>query len=139
IMKLLWHISHVHGELKMKMCSLASSFFGFQPSFSRDVIGQNRNLAESLKNGSAFAFKDWTSKTGLHKSKLLQDGINVMWFANQNNEGIVYPKYFDPMPVEVVALVITCVSCVCLMLKSMLALKVIIDRSSVVLMSGCKA
>lgn len=62
-----------------------------------------------------------------------------MWFANRNDEGVVYPKYFDPIPVEVVALVLTGVSCICLMLKSMLALKMIIDRSSVVLMSGCKA
>ncbi|KAG2090763.1 uncharacterized protein F5147DRAFT_25840 [Suillus discolor] len=70
---LLRRTSHVRGELKMKMRSLMSSFFGFQPSLSRDVIGQNRDLAESLKNGSAFAFKDWTS-TGLYKSELLQDG-----------------------------------------------------------------
>ncbi|KAG2101549.1 uncharacterized protein F5147DRAFT_655200 [Suillus discolor] len=70
---LLRRTSHVRGELKMKMRSLTSSFFGFQPSLSRDVIGQNQDLAESLKNGSAFAFKDWTL-TGLYKSELLQDG-----------------------------------------------------------------
>ncbi|KAG2080594.1 uncharacterized protein F5147DRAFT_657890 [Suillus discolor] len=70
---LLRRTSHVRGELKIKMRSLTSSFFGFQPSLSRDVIGQNQDLAESLKNGSAFAFKDWTL-TGLYKYELLQDG-----------------------------------------------------------------
>ncbi|KAG1800498.1 hypothetical protein EV424DRAFT_1545734 [Suillus variegatus] len=103
--------SHVRGELKTKMRSLTSSFFGFQSGSSRDMIGHNRDLAESLKNGSAFAFKDWTLKTGLYKSELLQDGINIMWFANRNDEGVVYPKYFYPIPVEVVALVLTGIEC----------------------------
>ncbi|KAG1734203.1 uncharacterized protein EDB91DRAFT_1084113 [Suillus paluster] len=82
---LLLHISHVCGELKTKMRSLTS--------------------------GSAFAFKDWTLKTGIYKSELLQDGINIMWFANRNDEGIVYHKYFNPIPVEVVALVLTAIEC----------------------------
>ncbi|KAG1750036.1 uncharacterized protein EDB91DRAFT_1244629 [Suillus paluster] len=78
---------------------------------SHEVIRKNRDLAESLKGGSAFAFKDWMSKTGIYKSELLQDSINIMWFANQNDEGIIYHKYFNPIPVEVVALVLTAIEC----------------------------
>jgi hypothetical protein len=33
-----------------------------------------------------------------------------MWFANRNDEGVVYHKYFNPIPVEVVVLVLTAVS-----------------------------
>ncbi|KAG1899968.1 uncharacterized protein F5891DRAFT_1189053 [Suillus fuscotomentosus] len=85
--------SHVHGELKMKMRSLTQSFYGFQ------------------SKGSSFIFKDWTMKTGIYKTELLQDGINVMWFANQSDEGIVYNKFFNPMPIKVIALMLTAIEC----------------------------
>ncbi|KAG1868654.1 hypothetical protein F4604DRAFT_1927193 [Suillus subluteus] len=41
----------------------------------------------------------------------LQEGINIMWFANRNDEGIIYHKYFNPIPTEVVALVLTAIEC----------------------------
>ncbi|KAG2339091.1 hypothetical protein BDR05DRAFT_892327, partial [Suillus weaverae] len=110
IRKLLKCTSHVCGKLKMKMQSLTRSFFGFQSSESREVIRQNRDLAESLKEGLSFVFKDWTTKTGIYKTKLLQDGINVMWFANRSDKGIIYNKYFNLMPIKVIALVLTAVS-----------------------------
>ncbi|KAG1796663.1 uncharacterized protein HD556DRAFT_1441342 [Suillus plorans] len=103
--------SHVRGELKTKMQSLTRSFFGFWSSDSREVIRQNRDLAESLKDDSSFVFKDWTTKTGIYKTELLQDGINVMWFANQGDEGIIHNKYFKPMPIEVIALTLTAIEC----------------------------
>ncbi|KAG0692415.1 hypothetical protein DFH29DRAFT_969451 [Suillus ampliporus] len=75
--------SHVRGELKTKMRTLTHSFFGFRSSDSREVIRHNRDLAESLKEGSAFVFKDWTMKKGIYKTELLQEGINIMWFVNR--------------------------------------------------------
>ncbi|KAG1871483.1 hypothetical protein F4604DRAFT_1583260 [Suillus subluteus] len=103
--------SHVRGELKTKMRSLTRSFFGFRSSDLREVIRDNRDLAESLKDGSSFVFKDWTAKTGIYKTELLQDGINVMWFANRSDEGIVHNKYFNPMPIKVIALTLTAIEC----------------------------
>ncbi|KAG1824017.1 hypothetical protein EV424DRAFT_1346255 [Suillus variegatus] len=94
-----------------KMRSLTASFFGFRSSNSNDVIRQNRDLAESLKDGSVFAFKDWESKKGIYKTELLQLGINIMWFANRHDEGVIHHKYFNPMPIEVIALVLTTIKC----------------------------
>ncbi|KAG2152584.1 uncharacterized protein EDB93DRAFT_1137405, partial [Suillus bovinus] len=102
--------SHVRGELKTKMRSLTCSYFGFRSSDSKEVIRHNRDQAESLKDGSSFVFKDWTLKTGIYKTELLQEGINIMWFANRNDEGIIYHKYFNPIPPEVIALVLTAAS-----------------------------
>ncbi|KAG1762799.1 hypothetical protein EV702DRAFT_268005 [Suillus placidus] len=101
---LLTRTSQVRGELKTKMRSLTASFFGFRTSNSNNMIRQNRDLAEFLKDGAVFAFKDWESKSGIYKTELLQLGINVMWFANRHDEGVVHHKYFDPMPIEVIAL-----------------------------------
>ncbi|KAG1872984.1 hypothetical protein DFJ58DRAFT_722148 [Suillus subalutaceus] len=69
-----------------------------QTSHSNSVIRQNGDLAESLKDGSVFAFKDWESKKGIYKTELLQLGV-------------VYHKYFNPMPIEVIALVLTTIEC----------------------------
>ncbi|KAG2037138.1 hypothetical protein BDR03DRAFT_833352, partial [Suillus americanus] len=101
--------SHVRGELKTKMHGLTASFFGFRASRSTLTITQNCDLAESLKEGSHFIFKVQT-KHGIYKTDLIQSAINHMWFANQSNEGIVYAKYFDPLPVQTMALVLTAVS-----------------------------
>ncbi|KAG2145165.1 hypothetical protein DEU56DRAFT_899942 [Suillus clintonianus] len=108
---LLTRTSQVRGELKTKMRSLTASFFGFRTSNSNTVIRQNRDLAEYLKVESVFAFKDWESKKGIYKTELLQLGINVMWFANRHDEGVIHHKYFNPMPVEVIALVLTTIEC----------------------------
>ncbi|KAG2051024.1 hypothetical protein BDR06DRAFT_890687, partial [Suillus hirtellus] len=48
---------------------------------------------------------------GIYKTELLQDGINVMWFANRSDEGIVYNKFFNPMPIKVIALTLTAIEC----------------------------
>ncbi|KAG1821864.1 uncharacterized protein BJ212DRAFT_1334147, partial [Suillus subaureus] len=80
-------------------------------SNSNNVIRQNRDLAESLKDSAVFAFKDWVLKTGIYKTELLQLGINVMWFVNQHDKGVIHHKYFNPMPIEVITLVLTTIEC----------------------------
>ncbi|KAJ8592844.1 hypothetical protein M405DRAFT_722677, partial [Rhizopogon salebrosus TDB-379] len=102
--------SHVRGELKTKMRSLTGSFFGFRAGDNRDVIRRNRDRAESLKEGSLFAYQDWESKRGIYKTELLQMGANDMWFANRNDEGIIYHQYFNPFPVKTMALMLAAVS-----------------------------
>ncbi|KAG1732916.1 uncharacterized protein EDB91DRAFT_1151042 [Suillus paluster] len=103
--------SHVRGELKTKMRVLTASFFGFRASRSILAIKANRDLAESLKEGSHFVFKDWEMKCGIYKTELIQSAVNNMWFTNRSDEGIVYAKYFDPLPVQTIALILTAIEC----------------------------
>ncbi|KAG2089200.1 hypothetical protein BD769DRAFT_1372151, partial [Suillus cothurnatus] len=107
---LLKRASHVRGELKTKMRPLMASFHGFHSSNSMEVIRSNQDLAERLKIGSIFVFKDPSSKSGIYKTELLQQGINGMWFLNRSDEGVIYHKYFDPIPIKTIALVLTAVS-----------------------------
>ncbi|KAG2738353.1 hypothetical protein P692DRAFT_20758820, partial [Suillus brevipes Sb2] len=108
---LLKRASHVRGELKTKMRPLTASFHGFRSSNSMEVIRSNRDLAERLKIGSIFVFKDPSSKSGIYKTELLQQGINSMWFLNRSDEGVIYHKYFDPIPIKTIALVLTAIEC----------------------------
>ncbi|KAG1879069.1 hypothetical protein F4604DRAFT_1923219 [Suillus subluteus] len=76
-----------------------------------EVVRKNHDLAESLKDSSVFVFKDWSRKKGIYKTELLQEGINLMWFTNQNDKGIIYHKYFNPVPVRAIALMLTAIKC----------------------------
>ncbi|KAG2106232.1 uncharacterized protein F5147DRAFT_701544, partial [Suillus discolor] len=93
---LLKRASHVRGELKTKMRPLTASFHGFRSSNSMEVIRSNRDLAERLKIGSIFVFKDPSSKSGIYKT---------------DDEGVIYHKYFDPIPIKTIALVLTAIEC----------------------------
>ncbi|KAG1884655.1 hypothetical protein F4604DRAFT_1919126 [Suillus subluteus] len=103
-------MSHVRGKLKTKMHGLTASFFGFRASRSMVAIKANHDLAKSLKEGNSFVFKDWELKSGIYKTELIQKAINDMWFANHSDE-VLYAKYFDPLPVKMMALVLTVMEC----------------------------
>ncbi|KAG2159434.1 uncharacterized protein EDB93DRAFT_1055562, partial [Suillus bovinus] len=102
--------SHVHEELKTKMRTLMASFFGFRTSQSTVGIKQNCDLAESLKDGLCFVFKDWEMKRGIYKMELIQSAVNDMWFMNRSDEGVIHSKYFEPLLVEIIALILMAVS-----------------------------
>ncbi|KAG2354270.1 hypothetical protein BDR07DRAFT_1306496, partial [Suillus spraguei] len=48
---------------------------------------------------------------GVYKTELLQEGINLMWFMNWNDEGVIHHKYFNFFPVRALALVLTAIEC----------------------------
>lgn len=48
------------------MQSLTRTFFGFRSSELRDVIRQNHDLAEALKDGSSFIFKVYSAMVYFH-------------------------------------------------------------------------
>ncbi|KAG0708021.1 hypothetical protein DFH29DRAFT_795827, partial [Suillus ampliporus] len=107
------HTSHVHGELKTKIRSLTGSFYGFQANGAKAVIQQNHDCAEKLKEGLLFTYQDIESRKGIFKSDLIQMSVNDTWFANRQDEGVVHNKYFNPIPIPTVALMLTAVSLAC--------------------------
>ncbi|KAH7920043.1 hypothetical protein BV22DRAFT_1021966, partial [Leucogyrophana mollusca] len=72
---------------------------------------RNRQRVEDLKENNLFAYRDVDARKGLYKAEILQSGTNDMWFANRHDEGVIYHQYFDPMPVETIALVLTATEC----------------------------
>jgi hypothetical protein len=33
-----------------------------------------------------------------------------MWFVNRSDEGVIHGRYFEPLPVEIIALILTAMS-----------------------------
>ena len=52
---------------------------------------------------------DATKRKGIYQAKILQKVINVMWFHNKQDEGIVHATKFNPLTILALALVLTAV------------------------------
>ena len=48
-------------------------------------------------------------RKGIYQAKILQKVINVMWFCNKQDEGIVHAAKFNPITILALALVLTAV------------------------------
>lgn len=49
------------------------------------------------------------NRKGIFDARVAQKGINAMWFANKNDEGVIYSGFFNPFPATALALVYTAV------------------------------
>ncbi|KAJ7250084.1 hypothetical protein B0H12DRAFT_1019348, partial [Mycena haematopus] len=101
--------SQLRGELKTKIRPLIDVMYGFKSGQNKKTIAFNRKLAEDLKEGSAFAFKDIENKKGLYKHPIIQSAVNAMWFANRRDEGPRHPELFSPLPIRALAVVLAAI------------------------------
>ncbi|KAJ6481134.1 hypothetical protein C8R45DRAFT_831764, partial [Mycena sanguinolenta] len=101
--------SQLRGELKTKIRPLIDTMYGFKSGQNKKTVAFNRKLAEDLKEGSTFAFKDIENKTRLYKHPILQSAVNAMWFANRRDEGPRRPDLFNPLPIRALALVLAAI------------------------------
>ncbi|KAJ7909921.1 hypothetical protein B0H13DRAFT_2661302 [Mycena leptocephala] len=101
--------SQLRGELKTKIRTLVDVMYGFKSGQNKKTIAFNRKLAEDLKEGSVFAFKDVEAKKGLYKHPILQSTVNAMWFANRRDEGPRHPEFFSPLRSRSLAAILTAV------------------------------
>lgn len=48
-------------------------------------------------------------RKGMYQHPIIQKAINTMWFANKHDEGVSFYAYFNPVPIEALAFVLTAV------------------------------
>ncbi|KAJ6577619.1 hypothetical protein B0H19DRAFT_1062215 [Mycena capillaripes] len=101
--------SQLRGELKTKICPFIDTMYGFKSGQNRKTIAFNHKLAEDLKEGFPFAFKDVENKKGLYKHPIFQSTINAMWFTNRRDEGPQHPELFSPLPIRALGVVLAAV------------------------------
>lgn len=107
--------SHLRGELKTKARPIVETYYDFESGIHQKIIARNRDVAEELKDGYGYTYKQnhrtHSERRGLYKNPLIQKIVNVMWFRNRQDEGIKFNKYFHPIKPEMVALVLTVIDC----------------------------
>lgn len=103
--------SQVRGELKTKARPLTKSLYKFKSTNGiKAAIRSNRELYEDLINKSSYIYEDPKARLGIYESPVIQEVINVTWFANKSDEGIEYSSYFkDGIPLVTIALVLTAI------------------------------
>ncbi|KAF8225184.1 hypothetical protein L208DRAFT_1307441, partial [Tricholoma matsutake] len=105
------HGAQIHGKLKTKAQPLVETFFGFDSGNHESALKSNRLMVQYLKQDGHFTYKfiDWEEdkQTGVYHSKVIQKIMNVMWFRNQQDEGVQSTDYFEPFLLQALALVLT--------------------------------
>ncbi|KAJ7840202.1 hypothetical protein B0H14DRAFT_2512693 [Mycena olivaceomarginata] len=106
----------MRGELKTKVRALTELVFGFESGQNRKNVRKNRQLAEDLKEGLGYCYKEFSpnaaQRKGLYKAKIIQKSINQMWFNNRRDEGDTHPELFGPaFPKPAFALVLSAIEC----------------------------
>ncbi|KAJ7856440.1 hypothetical protein B0H13DRAFT_1178125 [Mycena leptocephala] len=106
----------MRGELKTKVRALTELVFGFESGQNKRDVRKNRQLAEDLKEGMGYCYKespaDVEGRKGIYKAKIIQKAVNQMWFNNRRDEGAKHPELLGPIfPKPAFALVLSAIEC----------------------------
>ncbi|KAF8415943.1 hypothetical protein L210DRAFT_3430169 [Boletus edulis BED1] len=101
-----WHLT---SELKTKIRPLTEAIYGFESSTKRAVQANNRKLVEDLVEDFGLCYRNNIPRSGLYENKIIQKAINISFYKNKRDEGVLYPEYFQPFPMAGVALILTVV------------------------------
>ena len=115
-------------DIKTKIKHIVESSYGFDTSRAPDVISRNTSRAQGLLTKMTFIYQVRliASPTEHHTSGLqefnfggrpnypyrhptIQKVINLTWFQDKEDDGVVFYDYFAPIRVETIALALTAV------------------------------
>ncbi|KAH9955206.1 hypothetical protein BGW80DRAFT_1189143 [Lactifluus volemus] len=107
IMKLITiRASEVRGRLKTMAHCVVPNAYGLS-KLNEDEV--NRKTIASLLTKNSYLYRDVTTREGCLLTQVIPDIINLMWFKNKKDDGVVFWKYFgttgDGLPLETLALV----------------------------------
>ncbi|KIK39214.1 hypothetical protein CY34DRAFT_14535 [Suillus luteus UH-Slu-Lm8-n1] len=91
---------HLCGEVKTKICPYVANEYKFETSTKQSVINHNIMLTWELKKDFAFVYKTRLpdGNKGLYSAKIIQKGVNTIWFCDKKDKGVLYPEFYKPFP-----------------------------------------
>ncbi|KAH9984984.1 hypothetical protein BJV77DRAFT_1071665 [Russula vinacea] len=101
-------------DIKMKIKQVVEFWYGFDSSRASDSISRNASRAQALLANMTFVYRDNLGSGRLrypYRHPIIQKVINITWFQNKDDDGIVFHDYFTPIPIEVIAIVLTVIEC----------------------------
>jgi len=99
-------------EMKPKVSTLVEHLYHFKTSKAPESILSNVELAKMLLRDMNFIYpeaRDRGKRHSPYSHPIIQEAINVTLFRNKNDVGVVYHEHFSPMPIPVIALILTVV------------------------------
>ncbi|KAF8998092.1 hypothetical protein BDQ17DRAFT_1328958 [Cyathus striatus] len=104
------HGSHIHSQVITTVHLLIQSHYGFTSTGNTSSVSKNRQLSEMLLMKSAFHYKKPDKHKGFCQNGIILTVIHTVWFNGHNVDGNVFPVYYDPIPLECLALILTALS-----------------------------
>jgi hypothetical protein len=101
-------------DMKTKIKHTVDSSYEFDTSRAPDSISRNVRRAQALLAETTFIYRDLNFRERPrhpYRNSIIQRIINITWFQNQDDIGIVFHEYFNPIPFEVIALAVTVIEC----------------------------
>jgi hypothetical protein len=101
-------------DIKVEIKHAVESLYGFDTSRAPDIISRNASRAQALLSNMTFIYQEPNIGGPPHypyRHPIIQRVINLTWFEDKEDDGIVFHEYFAPIPFEVIALVLTVVEC----------------------------
>ncbi|OJT07806.1 hypothetical protein TRAPUB_1289 [Trametes pubescens] len=106
---------NLRGELKRAARGLVQGFYGFKPLVDPPSQLYNRQLAALLSRNRTFTYetinKESEEHEGLYESPLVQMIINLVFFKNATDDGVLLENVYQPFPLKGLALVLTAIQC----------------------------
>jgi hypothetical protein len=101
-------------DMKMNIKHAVEFSYEFDTSQAPNSINHNESHAQALLTGTTFVYQESNFRGRPrypYRHPIIQKVINVTWFNNRDDVGIVFHEYFTPIPFEVIALVLTVIEC----------------------------
>ncbi|KAN0115691.1 hypothetical protein V8E52_006637 [Russula decolorans] len=83
--------------------------FGFTPSTNKKVVQKNVDRYLELMEGRIFHYKDPATKTGFAENAIIKKVLCEAFFRRKDDRGITHANSFSPIPLALIALILTAV------------------------------
>jgi len=101
-------------EMKPNITTRVENLYHFKTSKAPESIRSNVELAKMLLRDTNFIYHEARDGKGRHSPyshPIIQEAINVTLFRDENDVGVVLHEHFSPMPIPIIALILTAVQC----------------------------
>ncbi|KAL1674743.1 hypothetical protein EV122DRAFT_220036 [Schizophyllum commune] len=98
--------SRVRGDMLKITREKTTSQFKFRNSTRRKAVRNNLKTAEALKTDNSYLYQNEKTLVGYCRSRLVPIILQEVLFGSESTSfGVVYRRYFDPIPLPTLALV----------------------------------
>lgn len=97
------------------------------------------NPADMTPGSQDRSDEDAEPNVGIYEAGIIQKGVNIVFFNDKKDEGVLYEQFYKPFPEVGLALILTAVSLHSILLLVQFILTYSYSRSNAVSMSGAPA
>jgi len=97
--------SRIRGSVASVVRSQIIGTYDFSRQTTVKAITKNITLSAALLKGAAFHYKDPATTSGYAQSKIISEILHLCWFDEANSPGIIYPRFFNPISLNTLALI----------------------------------